>query len=91
MAEDEKIYEDRNIWQEHQAWRAEIRGLVRERYEDVALQRKDTHDHKLRGESRKFNVGDLVLVLDKTKTKTKFDPRWRGPFLVIENDIPPTD
>ena len=31
-----------------------------------------------------FEVGDLVMVLDKTDNKTKFDPRWRGPFLVIE-------
>jgi hypothetical protein len=57
---------------------------VHEYYEDVALQRKEAHDENLRGEPRRFEVGDLVMVLDKTENKTKFDLRWRGPFLVID-------
>jgi hypothetical protein len=37
----------------------------------------------LRGE-RHFEVGDLVMVLDQTGNRTKFDAQWRGPFRIVE-------
>jgi hypothetical protein len=84
MATDEDVYNDINHQREALTWRAETRELVKERNEDVALERKERHDRKLQGAPRTFEVGDLVMVLDKTEGKTKFDPRWRGPFQVIE-------
>jgi hypothetical protein len=85
MATDEDAYNDMNHQQEALTWRAETRDLVKERNEDIAFERKDRHDRKLQGVPRQFvDVGDLIMVLDKTEGKTKFDPRWRGPFQVIE-------
>jgi hypothetical protein len=57
--------------------------VVKDRYDTLAMERKDTYDRKLLGSLKSFLVGDLVMIHDKTEGKTKFDPRWRGPFRVV--------
>jgi Integrase core domain len=81
----EKIQE--NVYELGQAeavvWRAETQELVKDRYDTLAMERKYAYDRKLRGSPKSFLVGDLVMIHDKTEGKTKFDPRWRGPFRVV--------
>jgi hypothetical protein len=82
MMEEEKPYERKDV-EEALAWRDETRDEVKTRHEDSALLRKERHDEKLRGKPRKFESRDLAMLLDKTDGKGKFDPRWRGPFIIV--------
>ena len=63
-----------------------LRQITRKTWDrsvELASERKTAYDAKLRGE-RHFEVGDLVMVLDKTGNRTKFDAQWRGPFRIVE-------
>jgi len=83
LASREDVHELGALQAEVAVWRAETQELVKDRYDTLALERKDAYDKKLRGSPRSFLVGDLVMIHDKTEGKTKFDPRWRGPFRVV--------
>jgi hypothetical protein len=62
--------------------RDDVRGDVSRRDEERAAAQKLRYDSKLRG-TREFLVGDLVMIVDPTTGKGKFDAAWRGPFEIV--------
>lgn len=57
--------------------------LAKELYEKRKESNKINYDRGRRKEPIKYEINDLVLVLDPKK-KTKFGPLYLGPYRVVE-------
>lgn len=64
---------------------AEMADLVSEKEQDSKANQKRYYDRNAR--NRSFEVGDKVLVLLPTSTKTLL-AHWKGPFPVVEKVSP---
>jgi len=59
------------------------RELAAKNMEDAARYEKTKFDKNMAKVTR-FCVGDFVMLKNSERQQTKLDPKFRGPFLVVE-------
>lgn len=60
-----------------------IREQAQQNMEKSATYEKQRFDRN-KARLNKFSIGDLVLIQNEERNQTKLDPKYRGPFKIIE-------